>query len=280
MTVDGNPVACVGDKTGCGATIIEGAPLAIVDGDLIAFVGAKTDHGGTLISGSPSVMVGTGNVNGRDKTCIREKMTDEEKFIYDNRDSINRPTRIIDNHELPIKVENNKIESDLIGAIIIDELQRRDFSDSMQDIEAKFIKYYEGGLEDVERWLLKNTFKEIENISLGSSQMKPNVVFDLVHNDYIEKPDNWSMDKLDISIKWLLDPRMSAKLVAARVEQTVEHWAEGGVDISNRPEIIGTLYSLGLTGEGGVHGSPKSTKRGERIGNELKNLAKKILACP
>jgi len=47
-------------------------------------------------------MVGTGNVNGRDKTCIREKMTDEEKFIYDNRDSINRPTRIIDNHELPI----------------------------------------------------------------------------------------------------------------------------------------------------------------------------------
>jgi len=73
VTVDGNPVACVGDKTGCGATIIEGAPLAIVDGDLIAFVGAKTDHGGTLISGSPSVMVGTGNVNGRDKTCIREK---------------------------------------------------------------------------------------------------------------------------------------------------------------------------------------------------------------
>jgi uncharacterized Zn-binding protein involved in type VI secretion len=37
LTVNGKPTACVGDTVGCGATIIEGAPVAMAGGQLVAF---------------------------------------------------------------------------------------------------------------------------------------------------------------------------------------------------------------------------------------------------
>ncbi len=56
-TDDGRPIACVGDKTACGATIIEGSSTAFIDGRAVAYVGCKTDHGGVIITGSSTAKV-------------------------------------------------------------------------------------------------------------------------------------------------------------------------------------------------------------------------------
>ncbi len=49
---DGKPTARVGDKTGCGATIIVGSSSSKTDGQPTAYLGSTTNHGGTIISGS------------------------------------------------------------------------------------------------------------------------------------------------------------------------------------------------------------------------------------
>lgn len=51
-SLHGRPVACVGDKISCGATIITGSPTVLIDdGKAVARMGDATDHGGTLIEG-------------------------------------------------------------------------------------------------------------------------------------------------------------------------------------------------------------------------------------
>jgi predicted chitinase len=219
-----------------------------------------------------------------DYHCDESKMTDEERYIYRNRKAIREAARKIDTKSFPIYLKNPKIDADLVGAIMLDELQRRDFGDDIQETEARFIKWYEGGIEKIERKLLSMTFKPIEDISIGPAQMKPSVVEDLVNKGLIKKPSDWDNNKIDISIDWLLSPEKSAELVGARLEQIVTHWAKGspnnGVDISDKPEILGTLYSIGLTGRGGINPDPKSNERGEKIANELREKARKILSCP
>ena len=51
------PVARVGDKTDCGATIIEGSSHSSHDGRPTAYLGCKTDHGGEIITASSSAKV-------------------------------------------------------------------------------------------------------------------------------------------------------------------------------------------------------------------------------
>ncbi|MBS3668241.1 PAAR domain-containing protein [Vreelandella boliviensis] len=55
--VEGQPVARVGDKTGCGATIIEGSSHSNHDGRPTAYLECKTDHGGEIITASSSAKV-------------------------------------------------------------------------------------------------------------------------------------------------------------------------------------------------------------------------------
>ena len=62
-TVDGLNIAAVGDKTGCGATIIQGSSAATVDGKPVAYLGCATDHGGSLITGSPTQKVAPQSLN-------------------------------------------------------------------------------------------------------------------------------------------------------------------------------------------------------------------------
>ena len=50
--VDKRPVARMGDKTACGATIIMGSSMGSDDGKPIAYVGCTTSHGGLITSGS------------------------------------------------------------------------------------------------------------------------------------------------------------------------------------------------------------------------------------
>ncbi|WP_434765768.1 PAAR domain-containing protein [Pseudomonas triticicola] len=57
VTVNGRPVARVGDTLGCGAVITSGSPSMIVDGLPVARVGDTTDHDGALENGEPGWLI-------------------------------------------------------------------------------------------------------------------------------------------------------------------------------------------------------------------------------
>jgi hypothetical protein len=83
----------------------------------------------------------------------------------------------------------------------------------------------------------------------------------------------------------LLNESMAPTLIAARVRQTIDHWnanasvnGYGPVDISHRPDILGTLYSIGLTGDAGVHGDPQSNSRGRDIVNSMPRMRELLTA--
>ena len=47
--------------------------------------------------------------------------------------------------------------------------------------------------------------------------------------------------------------------------------------ISNKLEILGTLYSIGLVGRSGVNPYPQANEHGEKIASELREKVKQIL---
>lgn len=57
VLVDNLPVACVGDKTACGAVIITGSSTFSINGKPVAYLGSATSHGGVITSGSPTTKV-------------------------------------------------------------------------------------------------------------------------------------------------------------------------------------------------------------------------------
>lgn len=54
---DGRPVARLGDKCSCGATITQGSRYAKDGNRAIAFKGCSSSHGGVITSGSPTASV-------------------------------------------------------------------------------------------------------------------------------------------------------------------------------------------------------------------------------
>lgn len=56
-TVDGRPVARVGDKCGCGCVIIEGASGVVCDGKPVARLGCKTTFGGVITACAGSAII-------------------------------------------------------------------------------------------------------------------------------------------------------------------------------------------------------------------------------
>lgn len=56
-TINGRPVARVGDKTACGAVIVKGSSGSSDDGKPIAYLGSTTSHGGSIVEGSPNHLV-------------------------------------------------------------------------------------------------------------------------------------------------------------------------------------------------------------------------------
>jgi len=179
------------------------------------------------------------------------------RFITQHRQAIQHAKRTIVTTDLPIDLKQPEIEAELVGAIILDELQRRGFEDDLQE------------------WLPQ--LAALTNASLGPAQMKPSVVEELVTAGLVAQPPHWEQKKSELIQSWLLDPQKSAQLVAARLEHIVCHWAKGGVDISDKPQILATLYSLGLVGQAGVHDNPQANERGEKIAYELRQQVKAIL---
>lgn len=57
VLLGGRQVACVGDTTSCGATIISGSSNVTIGGRRVAREGDRTDHEGTLVEGDAGVLL-------------------------------------------------------------------------------------------------------------------------------------------------------------------------------------------------------------------------------
>ena len=195
------------------------------------------------------------------------ELSTDERFIYGLRAEINA-------------AGTADVSPGMIAAILADENRRRDTWDAVQDIEAGFIIWYEGLVErfEVAAWGA-TTGKSVETQTFGAAQMQPQVVQELVDGGYLSTPANWTGDELDRSLELLTDDAQAPTLVAARLQQTVDHWRAGGVDISGRPEILGTLYSIGLHSSAGVHPDPHPNQRGTAIAATIPRL-ECVLAMP
>lgn len=149
------------------------------------------------------------------------------------------------------------ITPELIAAVLEYERTHRNIIDGIGDIEAKFIMWYEGKLEDTEVFLLNKTLamfgQSFETISFGPAQMNPEVVKELITKGYIAKPENWDTDQRDEILNLLLDEKKAPELVSARLEQIYDHWIQREVDISSRSDVLGNLYGIGLEGPRGIH---------------------------
>jgi hypothetical protein len=194
-------------------------------------------------------------------------LTGGEAHIYGLRTQINAAARA------------QGVDASLVAAILLDEYNRRGFEDSVQDTEAAFIIAYEGWLEDAEVGMWEATMGDLATTSFGDSQMTLNVAEELVNRGYVDEPADWDSDHLDSSLKLVTDSNMAPTLVAARVHQTIDHWQNGGVDISTNYAVLGTLYSMGLTGRSGINPNPQPNARGTQINGYRTRMAQ-ILAMP
>lgn len=160
----------------------------------------------------------------------------------------------------------HRVDGRLIAAILADEISRRDLWDDVQDRIARRLIRDEGWSEKIMVRLIQTVTRQpLDQQSFGLSQMNVGVLEDLIENGLIQMPERWDEDRIDVLLGVLLDEDRAPWLVAARVRQTIDYWMQGGVDLTNRPEILGTLYSMGLTGPRGLHPDPQANERGHQI---------------
>ena len=119
------------------------------------------------------------------------------------------------------------------------------------------------------------------NTSVGIAQVKIGTVRELIAKEcYNPNPDDKKLSKANIMktskaylYAYAVQPRHSIRFGAARIRQIIDHWAHE-IDLSSRPEIVGTLYSWKL---GTPHPDPGTNDRGTQIAREFYPLAKNIL---
>src|SRR3989344_372161 len=141
------------------------------------------------------------------------------------------------------------IDPYLLGAIIIDEIARlAPFEDAIELLVAQHVG---------------------RNTSLGIAQIKVNTARDLIETGY------YDLKKVDSLANHIAQPKHNIFLAAARIRSIIDKWSKV-IDISNRPEIIATLYSL-KDSKKPPHLNPQPNKRGNQIAGEFYELSKSFL---
>jgi hypothetical protein len=145
-----------------------------------------------------------------------------------------------------------KIDSYLLGAILIDEDLRRDWKDDWFDCLARIGS----------------------NFSVGVAQIKVSTAKNLIQKGYYNPdPTRKKLSSKEL-YEYLKSDKHSVYFAAAEIKRTIDEWRPL-IDLSKRPEIIGTLYSLGKKKK--PHANPKPNDRGEQIKNEFYKIAIKVL---
>ncbi|MEK7192824.1 MAG: hypothetical protein AAB682_01685 [Patescibacteria group bacterium] len=187
-----------------------------------------------------------------------ETINGDKAFISVVRDRIKLNASIITQ-----AARASDIDRYLLGAIIIDEIIRRSPFEEIQD---KLLLDLLG-----------------RNVSVGVAQIKLETANELIkiglynpNPDDKKLPFSGNLKKRDREYlyQYVIMPRHNIRFAAAFVRRVIRLWSRY-VDLSNRPEIIGTLYHQGY---GRPHPNPESNKRGEQIANEFYGYAKEWLA--
>lgn len=152
------------------------------------------------------------------------------------------------------------IDPYLLGAIILDELSRAAIIEEISDI---LLLYFIG-----------------VNTSVGIAQIKIDTAKGLIKEGYYNPNLNdrkLSQENIGKATRlylysYVIQPKHNIFFAAAKMKETIDRWMPI-VDISNKPDIIGTLYSL----ERNPHPNPKPNGRGLQIAGEFYLLAKNIL---
>ncbi len=148
----------------------------------------------------------------------------------------------------------------LLGAIIIDEIARfTPFEDIFENLAVFFIG---------------------KNVSAGIAQVQMDTARDLIQNGYYNpNPADSKLSSREIKniprsylYKYVVESKHNIFFAAAKMRLVVDEWKKY-IDLSEKPEIIATLYSMYKA----PHAHPEANKRGLQIANEFYQLAQKWL---
>ena len=148
----------------------------------------------------------------------------------------------------------------LLGAIIIDEIVRANPIEEITDVLGLY-------------FIGKNT-------SAGVAQVKVETARALIQDGYYNpepndiqlSPENIHKTRRSYLYDIVKKPAHSIHFAAARIRDLIDKWKRF-VDLTKRPEIIATLYSMGKS----PHSDPKPNERGFQIANEFYRLTKQWL---
>lgn len=154
-------------------------------------------------------------------------------------------------------VEKFNIDPYLLAAILIDEIARFGLFEEIVD---KLLVYVIG-----------------KNTSIGIGQVTTDTAKGLMVNGY-HNPDPKifsSKEKINGATRqqiyeYIKEPRHNIFFAAAQMRYFIDRWAKF-TDLSKKPEIIATLYSLP---KDNPKSDPQPNERGLQIANEFYNLAK------
>jgi len=156
-------------------------------------------------------------------------------------------------------VQKFNIDHYLLSAILIDEMARM------------------APLEDITDMLLVEFLGK--NTSVGIAQVETGTARDLMFSGYYNPNPNEFSSKEKIKkssdreiYEYIKQPEHSIFFAAARIRNLIDNWRKF-IDLNQRPEIIGSLYSMGKK----PHENPQPNDRGLQIANEFYNLAKEWL---
>ena len=137
-----------------------------------------------------------------------------------------------------------------LGAIMIDEYLRSG-PDDLLDVLGKY---------------------RLRDTSVGLAQVKMSTARGIISSGYYKDiSDDISNSDL---YELLANDKTSIRFAAAFIKREIDLW-KPFIDLSNRPEILGALYSLPKKTP---HGKPGSNNRGDQIRDKLYQLAKEVLS--
>lgn len=164
-------------------------------------------------------------------------------------------------HNIQQAAEEYCVPPGLIASILADERLRLDLADRVQDKLLRLSEQLPAPWRERLFHLLEKVLgRSADTFSLGQAQMKGTTLQWLARDGYLQVADTPSARRA-----LLLNNREAPRLVAACLRATADHWQTHGVSIGNRPDVLATLYSIGLTGKQGIHAHPQANERGKVI---------------
>lgn len=151
------------------------------------------------------------------------------------------------------------IDPNILGAILIDEVARAAPWEKVLDKLVLVGRNSSAGLAQV----TMDTAKDI--IKAGYYNPNP--------SDKKLIPETIHTTSRKHIYDYVIQPHHNIRFAAARIRQTIDYWANE-IDLSSRPEILGTLYNQGL---GNPKSHPEASNRGRQISEEFYPFIKKVL---